>query len=218
MTHTFNKKGRFIVVEGLEGVGKTTHVNALVALLRSKGLSVVQTREPGGTPVGEQLRQMLLQESMAPMTELLLVLAARIEHCERVIRPRLEAGDWVVSDRFVDSTYAYQGGGRRLPFELIQRIEWDCLGATAPVPDWVVVLDAMPAVSSERVLKRHAASPEQLDRIERESCAFFGRVRAAYLERVAALKERYTLIDATQPLERLIRAWPDLLRQRWPEL
>ncbi|HSG90775.1 MAG TPA: dTMP kinase [Pseudomonadales bacterium] len=189
-------RGRFITVEGGEGAGKSTNIAALVAHLRARGLEVVLTREPGGTPLAEEIRDLLLarrEELMDPVAELLLMFAARAQHVARRIEPALAAGQWVVCDRFTDATYAYQGGGRGLDEGLIAELAARVHGSLWP--DLTLYLDLPPTLGLERTVARGAP-----DRIETEAEAFFERVRAAYLERAAAEPERFRIIDARADL------------------
>jgi dTMP kinase len=181
-------KGRFITLEGVDGAGKSTHQKFIADFVATKAPHVVQTREPGGTDLAERLRQVILAQAMAPMVETLLIFAARADHVERVIRPALEAGHWVVCDRFSDATLAYQGAGKGVPPALIQS-----LGEAAHqglAPDRTLVFDCSYEVSRTRL----AGKP--LDRFEREDRAFFDRVRGAYLERAKAEPARVRVIDA----------------------
>jgi len=186
------RRGRLVTVEGIDGAGKSTHLPWLKTLLERAGHEVWMTREPGGTPLGERLREILLHEPMAPLTEALLMFAARREHCERDIWPRLDEGVWVVCDRFTDATYAYQGGGHGLPLEQITEIERIVIGGFAP--DLTLILDVPPAVGQARL-----ADGRALDKFERQQEAFFERVRAAYLARAAAEPRRCRVIDSTRP-------------------
>ena len=191
--------GRFLVLEGIEGGGKTTQMAGIRALLESRGLGVVTTREPGGSPVAERIRGLLLDPintGMDSLAELLLVFAARAEHLSRVIRPALARGDWVLCDRFTDATYAYQGGGRGLEVSSIAALEDLVQGSLRP--DLTLLFDLPPEVGLARARDRGVA-----DRFESERVAFFERARAAYLERAQARPERYRVIDAAQPLERV---------------
>jgi dTMP kinase len=189
--------GRFITLEGIDGAGKSTHVPWLVERLEARGRAVVATREPGGTPLGEELRLLLLREPMTHDSEALLMFAARREHLDRVIRPALARGDWVLCDRFTDATFAYQGGGHRVPFERIRELEqWihgDCQ------PDLTLLFDVPPGVSRAR-LDKAAAEGRALDKFEREAAAFFDRVRGAYLERAGADPRRFRIVDSTRPV------------------
>lgn len=187
-------RGRFITLEGIDGAGKSTQHAWLVEHLRQKGHDVVATREPGGTPLGEKLRVLLLSEPMHLETEALLMFAARREHLAQVIEPALAAGKWVVCDRFVDASFAYQGGGRGLAWEKIARLaEWTVDGLR---PDLTLIFD-LPVPLAQRRLA--VASPTR-DRFEQEQTDFFERVRAAYLRIAAENPQRVRLIDASEPL------------------
>ncbi|MFC6631741.1 dTMP kinase [Microbulbifer taiwanensis] len=193
------QRGKFITLEGGEGVGKSTNLQFVTEWLREKGIAFVQTREPGGTPLAEELRELLLsrrEEAVDPTAELLMVFAARAQHLAQVIKPALERGDWVICDRFTDATYAYQGGGRQLDRALIAQLEETVQGDLRP--DRVLLLDLDPQVGLER-----AASTGAADRFESEQLAFFQRVRAAYRERAEAAPERYAVVDASRPLEQV---------------
>ncbi len=193
---------RFISIEGGEGAGKSTVINALRHALEARGETVVLSREPGGTALAEDIRQLLLsprEEPLLPTTELLLMFAARAQHVACRIRPALAAGHWVLCDRFTDSSYAYQGGGRGVEAELIARLEREVVGL---VPGLTLLLDVDTATGLARTRER-GGSP---DRIERESEAFFARVRAAFLARAKADPERFRLIDASQNKEAVARA------------
>ena len=189
-------RGRFITIEGGEGAGKSTAQTFLAEKLAARGISVLQTREPGGTPLAEAIRRNLLsvdEEAPVEMTELLLVFAARAQHLTTVIEPALERGQWVLCDRFTDATYAYQGAGRGLSAELIGKLEKLVQGDTRP--DTVILLDMPPQIGLARARARGA-----LDRFEQEEQAFFERVRQGYLERAAAFPNRYVVVDASQEL------------------
>lgn len=186
--------GRFITLEGIEGVGKTTQAPVVTAALRARGLEVVATREPGGTALGEGIRALLLDRTLPAMdlcTELLLVFAARAEHLDKVIRPALAAGHWVVCDRFTDATYAYQGGGRGLPETSIAALEQ--LVQRGLEPDLTLLFDAPVELALAR-----AKSRGEGDRFESERAEFFTRVRQAYLERAQAAPARFRVVDATR--------------------
>ena len=188
---------RFITIEGGEGAGKSTAQQFLASKLISMGLSVTLTREPGGTPLAEELRQTLLNphgEVPVEMAELLLLFAARAQHIANVIKPALDRGAWVLCDRFTDATYAYQGGARGMSLEVITQLEEMVQGALQP--HQVILLDLPPEVGLERARARG-----ELDRFEREPMAFYERVRSGYLERVRAMPGRYTVIDASQDLQ-----------------
>lgn len=192
-----SERGLFITVEGVEGVGKSTAVAQLEAALTAHGVTVVCTREPGGTKLGERLRDILLtaaDEPLQPMAELLLMFAARSQHLEQVIRPALARGDWVLCDRFTDATFAYQGAGRQLGEGVVAQLEDLVQGSLRP--DLTVLLDAPVNVGLERARGRGA-----LDRFESEDMAFFERVRRAYLRRAAVGGGRYHVVDANQDLE-----------------
>lgn len=191
-----SRPGRFITLEGLEGVGKSTHASFVADYLRARGHSVILTREPGGVPVAERIRQLLLAvdgTAVPPLTELLLMLAARAAHLDLLVRPALSRGDWVVCDRFADATYAYQGAGRRVSLDLIaagaQLVHADLW------PDLTILLDASWTVVAPRLQGRAK------DRIEQEGPAFFDRVRSGYLARAAGEPDRIRLVDAARSLD-----------------
>lgn len=189
--------GKFITFEGIDGAGKSSHIAAVVALLESRGKTVVSTREPGGTPLGEKLRELLLHEAMHLETEGLLMFAARREHLARVIEPALARGDWVVCDRFTDASFAYQGGGRGLETAKLDVLEQWVHGQLQP--DRTFLFDLPPAVASGRI----AAQGRELDRFEQEQADFHVRVRQAYLDRAAASGGRILVIDADQRLDEI---------------
>ena len=190
-----DRRGRFISLEGGEGAGKSTLLASLHQAMVEQGIRVVQTREPGGTALGEAIRALVLDPAhrgMAAETELLLMFASRAQLARTVIAPALDAGDWVLCDRFADASYAYQGGGRGQPHARIAELErWTCAGLQ---PDLTLLLDLPVVVGRERIAGRAAA-----DRIEVEADAFFERVRAAYRARARAEPARFCVIDATQP-------------------
>ncbi|TCS42553.1 dTMP kinase [Reinekea marinisedimentorum] len=191
--------GKFITIEGLEGAGKTTQAQVLVEWLASRGHKIVRTREPGGTPVAEKIRNLILdhhEEEIDPVAELLLVFASRKQHVERLIRPGIAAGDWVVSDRFTDATYAYQGGGRCLDEALIREMELTVLDDFQP--DLTIWFDCDAEVGLAR-----ASARGELDRIEQESMAFFNRCRSAYERRAQAHPQRFIRINANNPVEKV---------------
>lgn len=205
--------GLFITLEGPEGAGKSTNRDYLAARLREHGLDVVLTREPGGTPLAEKVRELLLtpsDEGMAADTELLLVFAARAQHLAQVIRPALAAGKVVLCDRFTDATYAYQGGGRGLAAERIAVLEQFVQGELRP--DLTLVFDLPVEVGLAR-----AAARGRLDRFEQEAQDFFEAVRQTYLARARLAPQRYRLLDAAQPLAavqaQLDRLLPELLER-----
>lgn len=192
---TLPSRGRFITFEGIDGAGKSSQIDAAVAAIEARGLTVVRTREPGGTPLGEALRELLLHRGMHLDTEAMLMFAARREHLAARILPALESGQWVVSDRFTDATYAYQVGGRGLDKERFRILEaWVHDGFQ---PDLTLLFDLDPVIAAQRL----AASGAAPDRFEREQGAFFRKVREAYLERAAASGGRIRVIDAAQDIE-----------------
>ena len=193
------RRGLFISFEGIDGAGKSTHLSALAEAFRLKQREVLVTREPGGTPLAEQLRELFLQHEMDALTEALLVFAGRRDHLKRVIAPALARGALVICDRFTDATFAYQGGGRNFDRAVLAQLEsWVQHDASAPdglrQPDLTLWFDLPPAVAAAR---RAAARPA--DRLEREDSAFFERVRAAYVQRAAQAAARFVRIDADQP-------------------
>ncbi len=190
-----SRRGRFITFEGIDGAGKSTQIEALRALIASKGFEAVLTREPGGTPLGEKIREMLLHDEMTATTETLLFFASRAEHVETKIKPAIEAGRWVLSDRFTDATYAYQAGGKGFPGERVEALEnWTLEGFE---PDLTILFDLDPAAAAKRRGRRGG----EADRFERESTAFFERVREAYLSRAARQPERFLVVDASLAFE-----------------
>jgi dTMP kinase len=189
-------RGKFITIEGGEGVGKSTQISALRDYLMAGGRSVVITREPGGTPRAERIRELLLQESdevMPPICELLLMFAARATHIANVIEPALARGEWVVCDRFTDATYAYQGGGRGVSVDEIATLETLVQGELRP--DLTILLDVALDVSAARAQQRNVAAGST-DRFEREQREFFERVRQTYLHRAQSEPSRFAVIDA----------------------
>jgi dTMP kinase len=206
---------RFVTFEGIEGVGKTTQVALLSSVLKARDIAHVVTREPGGTPLAESIRQVVLTsraETSPPLAELLLMFAARAVHLANHIEPNLHAGRWVISDRFTDATYAYQGGGRQLRAGSIQQLEAMVQGARRP--DLTILLDAPVEGALARAAARNAGAAA--DRFERERTEFFERVRKVYLARAAAEPQRIALVDATRSVEEVsarileqlqVRAW-----------
>jgi dTMP kinase len=193
-------RGKMISVEGIEGVGKSTLLPLMAETLRQSGIKVIETREPGGTVIGEQIRNVLLHQeeaAIAPVTELTMMFAARAQHLEEVIKPALHSGHWVLCDRFTDSTYAYQGGGRQLPSSLIEKIEHAVIENFQP--DHTVLLDLDVIEGLDR-----AAQTGAKDRFESESIAFFNRVREAYLSRASQF-DRITVLSAAPPLMEVSR-------------
>ena len=199
-------EGKFITLEGIDGVGKSTQMDGIGRLLDGAGIDFIATREPGGTPLAEEIRRLLLEvrdEPVASLTELLLVFAARSQHLEARIRPALEAGVWVVSERFTDATYAYQGGARGLSEAVIEQLESLVQGTLQP--NLTLFLDAPPAAAAQRMGDRAG------DRFEREGAAFFRRVRAGYLAR-AERHERIVVVDAARPVDAVSAAVAAALR------
>jgi dTMP kinase len=186
-------RGKFITLEGMDGAGKSTHIPNIIALLKARGFEVVSTREPGGTSLGEHLRELLLHESMDPETETLLMFAARREHIAQVIEPALARGAYVLSDRFTDATFAYQSAGKGVQSSKIRALEaWVQEGLQ---PDLTLLFDVPVSVSVERL-----ASARAPDKFERESQDFFEKIRASYLERASEYPARFQIIDANRPL------------------
>lgn len=185
--------GKFITLEGVDGAGKSTHIPTIAALLRARGKEVLLTREPGGTPLGEQLRELLLHQAMHPETESLLMFAARREHLEQVIRPALARGAYVISDRFTDASFAYQCGGRGVDTAKVAVLEQWVQGDFQP--DLTLLFDLPVAVSTQRL-----ANARDPDRFEREKADFFERIRDAYLTRAAQFPQRFRVIDSGKPI------------------
>ncbi len=186
----------FVSLEGVDGAGKSTHVGWMADWLRARGHAVVETREPGGTPLGESLRDLLLGQAMCPDTELLLMFAARAEHIHQVIRPALARGEWLLSDRFTDASYAYQCGGRGIPAERLHVLEqWVQHGLQ---PDITFVFDVDLAIARQRLAAHGAA-----DRFEQEDGAFFSRVQHVYRQRAAAEPARVRLVNTDRTLDQI---------------
>jgi dTMP kinase len=190
-------RGRFITVEGIDGAGKSSHLEFLCAQVRARGFTPVLTREPGGTPPGEEVRRLVLHASMSAKAEALLMFAARAEHVADVIEPALAAGRWIVCDRFSDATFAYQCGGRGLPRDFAIGLER--LVHPGLQPDATFLFDVDPAVAVER----QRVQSRQPDKFEREQAEFFRRVREAYLERAREHSRRFHVIDASGPLQQV---------------
>lgn len=180
---------KFITFEGVDGAGKSTHLAWFAQALRQKGVDLLVTREPGGTPLGERLREILLNHPMHPETEALLMFAARREHVEQVIRPALRQGTWVISDRFSDASFAYQGGGRGVSIAKLEQLEQWVHGDLQP--DLTLLFDIPTEIARQRL-----ANNESLDRFEQEQGAFFEKVRQAYLARSQKMPSRFALIHA----------------------
>jgi dTMP kinase len=190
-----SQRGRFITLEGVDGAGKSTHIPWIAERLRAAGNEVVVTREPGGTPLAEEIRARVLSEKMDPQEETELVFQARADHVQKVIRPALERGAWVLCDRFTDSTLAYQGAGKGVPRERIEALAAKVHPGLAP--DLTLVFDASHAVSRERLAGR------SLDKFESEGAEFFGRVRGAYQALARAEPKRVHMIDGSGSLEQV---------------
>jgi dTMP kinase len=203
-------RGQFITIEGIDGAGKSSHLAAIALWLRERGLNVVETREPGGTPLGEQLREMILHQAMAPMTELLAVFTARAQHLAIVIEPALARGDWVVCDRFTDSTRAYQGGGRGLDAALIEQLA--TLTHPHCNPDLTLIFDIDLAVAAARVQGRG-----EQDKFESASKNFAHSVQAAYQAIAAREPQRCSLINGGQSMEAVRQAVLTILNQRFAQ-
>lgn len=201
------ERGLFIAVEGIEGAGKSTHMSFIVNYLRAGGHEVIATREPGGTAMGEKIREVVLgpsEQEMTPDAETLLMFAARAQHLAEVIEPALASGAWIVSDRFTEATYAYQGGGRGMPFSRIAALEEWTQGALRP--DLTLLLDVSPEIGLERVGKRGKE-----DRFDGEPEEFFENVRSVYLRRAAQQSGRFVVIDAEQSIEQVKKSISDIL-------
>lgn len=207
-------KARFITVEGVEGVGKSTNIAVLEEMLRDRGIDHIRTREPGGTDLAESIRSLLLDDHggrPAELSELLLIFAARADHLEKVIKPALEQGKWVICDRFTDATFAYQGGGRGLPREFIASLESMVQGELRP--DLTVILDLNPEIGLERVRRRG-----ELDRIEQETIDFHVRVRDCYLDIASREAGRCAVIDASAEPDAVRQALQAAVAGKLPEL
>ena len=191
-----NGPGKFITLEGIDGAGKSTHLRGLEKILGEKGKTVIVTREPGGTSVGEALRELLLDSNRAmhAETEALLMFAARREHLDKIILPALARGDWVISDRFTDASFAYQGGGRGLATQKLDKLEQWVQGEFQP--DLTLYFDVAVEVGRQRI-----SAIKSADRFEKEQDEFFRRVREAYLERAHKFPHRIKVIDSNQPLD-----------------
>ncbi|MDO8767117.1 MAG: dTMP kinase [Burkholderiaceae bacterium] len=191
-----HKAGKFITFEGIDGAGKSTHIAYVAESLAQRGIKVVSTREPGGTPLGEALRELLLHEKMHIETESLLMFAARREHIAQVIQPALERGEWVISDRFSDASFAYQGGGRKLSLAKLAILEqWVHPDLQ---PDLTLLFDVPLAVARSRL-----DATRTLDKFEQEQADFFADTRAEYLRRAAQFPQRFRVIDSTRSIEEI---------------
>ena len=195
---------KFITLEGMDGAGKSTHIPSIIEMLKARGHEVVSTREPGGTPLGERLRELLLHEAMHAETETLLMFAARREHIANVIAPALERGAYVLSDRFTDATFAYQSGAKGVSANKVEILEqWVQEDLQ---PDMTLLFDVPVEVSIARLAG--ARSP---DKFERESADFFTRIRNAYLERASKNPQRFRVIDASKSLEEVAKSVKDII-------
>lgn len=195
---------KFITLEGMDGAGKSTHIPTIIELLKSRGCEVVSTREPGGTELGERLRELLLHEAMHPETETLLMFAARREHIANIIAPALKRGAYVLSDRFTDATYAYQSGAKGVSAAKIEVLEqWVQEDLQ---PDVTLLFDVPVEISIQRLSM--ARTP---DKFERESVDFFSRIRNAYLERARQNPTRFRVIDANRPLQEVSKLVEDIV-------
>ena len=202
-----SERGRFVTFEGIDGSGKSTHIDAVAATLRARGVMPLLTREPGGTPLGESLRELVLNQPMTRETETMLMFAARAEHLAKVIRPALAAGRWVLCDRFTDATYAYQAGGRGMDERAIAELEqWVHPDLQ---PSLTILFDVAPEVAAKRLAQARSA-----DRFEAEPIAFFGAVRAMYLKRAAADPARFFIVDGAQERD-VVRDQLDHLMRKW---
>jgi dTMP kinase len=199
-------RGKFITLEGIDGAGKSSHLAYIAGTIRQRGVDVITTREPGGTPLGETLRTIVLNEKMHADTETLLVFASRREHLAQVIEPALAKGSWVICDRFTDSTFAYQCGGRGISQERTRAMEQWVHGHLQP--DLTFLFDAPVEVARERLDKN---TPEP-DKFEREQSDFFSRVRAAYLQRANEFPARIKVLNSAQPLAAIQQELAALLK------
>ena len=196
-------QGKFITLEGMDGAGKSTHIPTIIDVLTQRGIEVVSTREPGGTALGEQLRELLLHQAMHPETETMLMFAARREHLVQVILPALQRGAYVLSDRFTDATYAYQCGAKGVASDKVRQLEVWVQGTLQP--DLTLLFDVPVSVSVERLA--NARTP---DKFERESTSFFEKLRENYLARAHAFPTRFRVIDANQPLDNVKKIVEDI--------
>jgi dTMP kinase len=190
--------GKFITFEGIDGAGKSTHIAYVASLLHARTITVITTREPGGTALGEKLRELLLHEKMHLETEALLMFAARREHMAQLIEPALHRGDWVISDRFSDASFAYQGGGRNLERKKLEQLEkWVHPDLQ---PDLTLLFDVPLEVARARL-----DATRELDKFEQEKAGFFSAVRKEYLRRAAEFPQRFRIIDSTKPIEQVYK-------------
>ncbi len=209
------KRGNFITLEGIDGAGKSSHLTAIVTWLTQRGIACVETREPGGTDLGEQLRQLILHKNMSSLTELLLLFAARTQHINEVIEPALARGDWVVCDRFTDSTRAYQGGGRGMDMAVIEQ-----LAGLLKVnePDLTMVFDVNLSIASDRVVSRTTQVNEPMDKFECAPESFALAVQQTYHKIVVQNPQRCVLINTNQPLNTVTQQVLQILEYRFGTL
>lgn len=201
------QKGKFITIEGIEGVGKSSNLRFIADLVKANGKQVLMTREPGGTPIAEAIRRILLDEfaeSTLAKTELLLLYAGRLQHVEHIIKPALNKGIWVICDRFTDATYAYQGAGRGIALGEIDQLNQWTLGDFAP--DCTIILDAPVEVAFARIQKQR-----DLDRFEKERKPFFEKIRAQYLKMAGENATRYQVIDASRALSEVQQSLKEIM-------
>lgn len=209
------KRGNFITLEGIDGAGKSSHLTAIVAWLTQHGIACIETREPGGTHLGEQLRQLILHKNMSSLTELLLLFAARIQHINEVIEPALARGDWVVCDRFTDSTRAYQGGGRGMDMAIIEQLS---LLLNVNEPDLTLIFDVDLSIANDRVISRTTQVNEPMDKFEGAPESFALAVQQVYHKIVVQNPQRCVLINTNQPLNAVTQQVLQILEYRFGTL
>jgi len=197
-------RGKFITLEGVDGAGKSTHIPYILSLLQSRGKEVISTREPGGTPLGEKLREILLQQPMHAETETMLMFAARLEHIAQVIEPALARGTYVLSDRFTDATFAYQCGGRGVARSRVETLEQWVHGSLQP--DLTLLFDIPVDISTQRL-----AGARMPDKFEREGKDFFARIREAYLARAEGNSARFRIIDGNRPIHEIQKSLEEII-------
>jgi dTMP kinase len=191
------KRGQFITLEGIDGAGKSSHLSSIVAWIKAQGINCVETREPGGTELGEQLRQLILHHAMSPLAELFLIFAARAQHVQQVIEPALARGDWVVCDRFIDSTRAYQGAGRGMDAQIIEQL---ATALTVNQPDLTFIFNVDVSIANNRIGQRTLQTNEATDKFESAPEAFTRAVQQTYQSIAALYPQRCVLIDTNQAL------------------
>ena len=197
-------RGKFITLEGVDGAGKSTHIPYILSLLQSRGKEVISTREPGGTPLGEKLREILLQQPMHAETETMLMFAARLEHIAQVIEPALARGAYVLSDRFTDATFAYQCGGRGVARSRVETLEQWVHGSLQP--DLTLLFDIPVDISTQRL-----AGARMPDKFEREGKDFFARIREAYLARAESNSAHFRIIDGNRPIYEIQKSLEEII-------